>query len=62
MVSKENVLRDKSIVNDLGADSLDTAELVMDAEDAFDIFIADEDVEKIKTVDDAIKYVEKHVK
>lgn len=61
-VSKEAVSREKSIVNDLGADSLDSAELAMEIEDTFDVFIADKDVEKIKTVDDVIKYVEKRVK
>jgi len=61
-VPKEAVSREKSIVNDLGADSLDSAELAMEIEDTFDVFIADKDVEKIKTVDDVIKYVEKRVK
>jgi acyl carrier protein len=58
-VPKESVSREKSIVNDLGADSLDSAELVMEIEDTFDVSIADKDVEKIKTVGDVIKYVEK---
>jgi acyl carrier protein len=62
MIPKEAVSREKSIVNDLGADSLDSAELAMEIEDTFDVFIADKDVEKIKTVDDVIKYVEKHAK
>ncbi len=47
-----------SFINDLGADSLDTVELVMELEDAFDMSIPDEDAEKIKTVGDAIKYIE----
>ncbi|MCK6439623.1 MAG: acyl carrier protein [Planctomycetes bacterium] len=46
-----------SFVNDLGADSLDTVELVMEFEDAFDLSIPDEDAEKITTVGDAVKYV-----
>lgn len=49
-----------SFVNDLGADSLDTVELVMAFEEAFDIEIPDEDAEKITTVNDAVKYIEKH--
>lgn len=51
---------DASFVEDLGADSLDTVELVMAFEEEFDIEIADEDAEKIRTVNDAINYIEKH--
>jgi acyl carrier protein len=51
-----------SFVNDLGADSLDTVELVMSFEDEFEISIPDEDAEKIQSVGDAIKYVEEKVK
>lgn len=47
---------------DLGADSLDTVELIMEFEKAFDIQIPDEDAEKIATVGDAIKYIEEHKK
>ena len=47
-------------MNDLGADSLDTVELVMALEEAFKIEISDEDAEKITTVADAIKYIEAH--
>jgi acyl carrier protein len=50
-----------SFVDDLGADSLDTVELVMAFEEAFEIEIPDEDAEKIRTVQDAITYVEKKV-
>jgi acyl carrier protein len=46
-----------SFINDLGADSLDAAELVMELEEEFDIVIPDEDAEKIKTVGDAIHYI-----
>ena len=46
----------------LGADSLDTVELIMEFEKAFDIQIPDEDAEKIATVGDAIKYIEEHKK
>jgi acyl carrier protein len=50
------------IVDDLGADSLDTVELVMAFEEAFDIEIPDEDAEKIRTVQDAVDYIGKHAK
>lgn len=50
-----------SFVDDLGADSLDTIELVMAFEEAFSIEIPDEDAEKIKTVKNAIEYVQTHV-
>ena len=59
-VSKEQVTLETSFVNDLGADSLDTVELVMEFEDAFDINIPDEEAEKIQTVGDAVKYIEEH--
>lgn len=55
----EEVTPTASFVNDLGADSLDTVELVMALEEEFGIEIPDEDAEKIATVDDAIKYIEK---
>ena len=51
-----------SFVDDLGADSLDTVELVMEFEEKFGIEIPDEDAEKIQTVKDAISYVEAHAK
>ena len=51
-----------SFVDDLGADSLDTVELVMAFEEAFDIEIPDEDAEKIRTVSDAVDYIEKKAK
>lgn len=57
-VPKEKVTPETSFINDLGADSLDTVELVMEFEDAFDISIPDEEAEKIQTVGDAIKYIE----
>ena len=50
-----------SFINDLGADSLDTVELVMEFEDEFDINIPDEDAEKIQTVGDAIQYISKRM-
>ncbi len=59
-VSKEKVTLETSFVNDLGADSLDTVELVMEFEDAFNINIPDEDAETIQTVGDAVKYIGEH--
>jgi acyl carrier protein len=59
-VGKDRITPETSFVNDLGADSLDTVELVMEFEDEFDINIPDEDAEKIQTVGDAIKYIEEH--
>ena len=50
-----------SFIDDLGADSLDTVELVMALEEEFDLEIPDEDAEKMTTVADAIKYLESHV-
>ena len=52
------VKEDSRFAEDLGADSLDVVELVMALEEKFDIEIPDEDAEKIKTVADAIKYIE----
>ena len=57
-IPKEEISVDKSFVDDLKADSLDVVELVMEFEDVFKITIPDEDYEKIKTVGDAVKYIE----
>ncbi len=57
-VEPEKVNESASFVTDLGADSLDTVELIMDFEKEFEITIPDEAAEKIKTVGDAIAYVE----
>jgi len=59
-VPKEEVTAAKSFVDDLKADSLDVVEMVMEFEDEFKITIPDEDYEKIKTVGDAVKYIEEH--
>jgi len=60
-VSESEVTDTASFVDDLGADSLDTIELVMAFEEAFGLEIPDEDAEKIKTVRNAIDYIESHV-
>ena len=57
-VSEDEVTQAASFVDDLGADSLDTVELVMALEEEFNIEISDEEAEKIKTVGDAVKYIE----
>ena len=57
-VSKENITAETSFISDLGADSLDTVELVMALEEAFDIEIPDEAAEGITTVGDAMKYIQ----
>ncbi|KPK30473.1 MAG: acyl carrier protein [Nitrospira bacterium SG8_35_1] len=57
-VDGEKVTPGASFVDDLGADSLDTVELVMAFEEAFNIEIPDEDAEKILKVQDAVKYIE----
>ena len=61
-VDEEEVTADASFVDDLGADSLDTVELVMAFEEEFGIEIPDEDAEKITNVQQAIDYVKSHVK
>ncbi len=61
-VEEGEVTTKASFVDDLGADSLDQVELVMAFEEAFDLEIPDEDAEKIRTVQDAIEYIEKHAK
>lgn len=59
-VEAEKVTREASFVDDLGADSLDTVELVMAFEEEFGMEIPDEDAEKLQTVGDAISYIEKN--
>ena len=58
-VDKDKITRETSFVNDLGADSLDTVELVMELEEEFDISIPDEAAEKIQKVGEAVEYIEK---
>ncbi|MFI3314119.1 MAG: acyl carrier protein [Rikenellaceae bacterium] len=57
-VSESEVVPAANFTNDLGADSLDTVELIMEFEKVFDVQIPDEDTEKITTVGDAISYIE----
>jgi acyl carrier protein len=59
-VDPEKVVTSASFVNDLGADSLDIVELVMAMEEEFDIEIPEEDAEKIRTVGDAVTYLQAH--
>ncbi len=61
-VKEEQVTNEASFVEDLGADSLDTVELVMALEEEFELEIPDEDAEKITTVQQAVDYVKAHVK
>ncbi len=59
-VSLDEVTQEASFIDDLGADSLDTVELIMALEEEFDIEIPDEDAEKIITVGDTIGYIREH--
>jgi len=61
-VDESEVTPSASFVDDLGADSLDQVELVMALEEAFDLEIPDEDAEKIRTVQDAVAYIDKNAK
>jgi acyl carrier protein len=58
-VSKESVTRQTRFIEDIGADSLDIVELVMELEEEFEITIPDEQAEKIKTVGEAVDYIER---
>ncbi|MCQ2196627.1 MAG: acyl carrier protein [Bacteroidaceae bacterium] len=59
-VDEADVVAEASFTNDLGADSLDTVELIMEFENKFGITIPDDQAEKISTVGDAISYIEEH--
>jgi len=61
-VEESEVTETASFTNDLGADSLDTVELIMEYEKEFNISIPDDQAEKISTVGDAVAYVEQHAK
>ncbi len=60
-VNPEQITPEAVFTEDLGADSLDTVELVMDLEEEFNITIPEEDQEKLRTVQDAIDYLEQHL-
>jgi acyl carrier protein len=60
-VKEEEITTDASFVDDLGADSLDTVELVMALEEEFETEIPDEEAEKIETIQDAVNYIKAHV-
>ncbi len=57
-VEEDNITMETSIVNDLGADSLDVVDLLMNIDDEFGVEVPDEDVEKVKTVEDLVNYIE----
>ena len=61
-VEESEVTPTASFTNDLGADSLDTVELIMEFEKEFNLSIPDDQAEKISTVGDAVSYVEQHAK
>jgi len=61
-VDEAEVTREASFTNDLGADSLDTVELIMEFEKEFNIAIPDDQAEKIQTVGEAVKYIEENAK
>ena len=61
-VEESEVVTEASFTNDLGADSLDTVELIMEFEKEFDISIPDDQAEKIQTVGEAIRYIEENKK
>mgnify|MGYP003289792655 FL=1 len=60
-VNPEDVIETASFTNDLGADSLDTVELIMEFEKEFNVTIPDDQAEKISTVGDALKYIEENI-
>lgn len=61
-VNPDEVVETASFTNDLGADSLDTVELIMEFEKEFNVTIPDDQAEKISTVGDALKYIEDNIK
>ena len=60
-VNEDEVVAEASLLEDLGADSLDIVELVMAFEEEFDMEISDEEAEKIHTVGEAVKYIQDHL-
>lgn len=61
-VADEKIVESAAFVNDLGADSLDVVEFVMEVEKQFNITIPDEEAAKLETVGDAVKYIDAHTK
>lgn len=61
-VAEDTIKEDSAFVNDLGADSLDVVEFVMEVEKQFNITIPDEEAAKLEKVSDAVKYIESHKK
>ena len=61
-VADEKIVESAAFVNDLGADSLDVVEFVMEVEKQFNITIPDEEAAKLETVGDAVKYIDAHAK
>ena len=59
-IDEDDITLNSDLVDDLGADSLDFVDLVMSIEDEFEIEVPDEAIEEIRTVDDAVKYIEDH--
>ncbi len=57
-VEEESITLETSIINDLGADSLDVVDLLMTIDDEFGVEVPDEDVEKVKTVEELVNYIE----
>lgn len=60
-IDDKEITREASFIEDLGADSLDTVELIMSFEEEFNIEIPDEDAENIKNVENVVKYIEQHL-
>ena len=59
-LDEDRVTMDSNLISDLGADSLDVIDLSMSIEDAFDIEVPDDEIEKFKTVGDIVRFVEEH--
>lgn len=60
-ISDDNIKKDSSFQDDFDADSLDIVELIMALEDEFELEIEDDEVEKLKTVGDAVEYIQNHI-